>query len=511
MLSEGSPAFVTGGAGFIGATLVGLLRSRGVPVTVVDRVPFSSATRLAAFEGDDGFSYHAMALDDAARLERIVDGHTTFFHLAANTENRSDRADADADISHTVIGTTVLLQALAALPEATIVLASSQLVYAPGGAGERITEGSGALAPPTRFAAGKAAAEAFLHAHCREHDHSGATCRLANIVGPQMRRGIVHDLTAAVRADPARLEVLGDGRQTRSFLHVEDCAAAMMLAATQSEDYAIYNVCNEDAISAAEVAEIVADETVGERPKIGFTGGEGGWRGDVPTLRVWPEALLARGWQPSMDSREAVRSTAKAMLAAEPEPPPAVVAVQLRRPPAVERWQVLGCDSLYASQWVGLSLVSVKPPGRDPYDHHVVSLPPAVGIVLNCPEKGVLLLHRHRFITDSTGFEIPAGGIDDDESIEAAAGREALEETGWHVAGVERLLSCNVSDGVSDQRFHLVLARPDRYSGPPADLYEATSRAWVDRYEIRELIREGKVPGALSIVALLYALSFDRI
>ena len=510
MLSAGSPALVTGGAGFIGAALVGLLRSLGIPVTVVDRLPRESASRLAAFAEDDGFAYHAAALDDAARLERIVAGHTTVFHLAANTENRADRAGVDADVRYTVGGTTALLRALAVLPQATIVLASSQLVYAPADAGEWIGEESGSLAPATPFAAGKLAAEAFLHAHCREHDHRGAVCRLSNIVGPEMRRGIVHDLTEAARADPQRLQVLGDGRQTRSFLHVDDCAAAMVAAAA-SEDYAIYNVCNEDAISAGAVAEIVADQVTGRRPEIVFTGGDSGWRGDVPTLRVRPEALLEAGWRPSMSSSEAVRSTARAMLAARAEPVPAVAETSAPRPIAAQRWEVLGSSSLYDSEWVGLSLVSVKPPGREPYDHHVVELPPAVGVVISCPDKGVLLLHRHRFITDSSGFEVPAGGIDAHESVEAAAEREALEETGWHLRGVEPLVSCNVSDGVSDQRFHLVLAEPDRYSGPPVDLYEATSQAWVERSRIRELIRDGEVPGALSIVALLYALSFGRI
>lgn len=510
MLSAASPALVTGGAGFIGASLVGRLRSLGVPVTVVDRVPRASASRLTAFEGDEGFAYHAIGLDDAERLERVVAGHSTFFHLAANTENRADRAEVDADVGHTVATTTALLRAIATLPRATIVLTSSQLVYAPAGPGEWITETSGTLAPPTPFAAGKVAAEAFLHAHCREHDHRGAVCRLANIVGPQLRRGIVHDLTASVQADPKRLRVLGDGRQTRSFLHVEDCATALVAAAVHTEDYAIYNVSNEDGISAATVAEIVADEVEGQRPEVDFGAEEVGWRGDVPTLRVRPEALLATGWRPSMGSRGAVRSTVKALLAAEAEAMPVAIA-RSGDPPPVQRWEVLGRQALYESEWVGLSLVSVRPPGREPYDHHVVSLPPAVGVVISCAEKGILLLHRHRFITDSTGFEIPAGGIDERESVEAAAAREALEETGWQLTGIERLISCNVSDGVSDQRFHLVLARPDRCLGPPVDGHEATSQTWVHRGRIRELIRDGEVPGALSIVALLYALCFDRI
>jgi UDP-glucose 4-epimerase len=510
VLNTDSAALVTGGAGFIGAALVGRLRTLGIPVTVLDRLPLEDAHRLARFASEEGVTYHAVALEDAARLERIVGGHSTVFHLAANTENRADRAEVDADVTQTVAGTTALLRALAAGPETTIVLASSQLVYAPGSADEPITEETASLAPPTPFAAGKVAAEAFLHAHCSEHGHRGVVCRFANIVGPGMGRGIVHDLTAAVRAGD-HLHVLGDGRQTRSYLHVEDCAAALIAAATAGEDDAVcnvYNVCNEDEISAATVAGIVAEEVDGERPAIRFGGGERGWRGDVPTLRLRARALRGLGWRPAMDSAEAVRLTARALLAAPPEPPRPVAPEPV---PVAERWEVLNSRSLYESKWVGLSLVKVRPPGREPYDHHVVSLPPAVGVVVGCPRRGILLLHRHRFITDSAGFEVPAGGIDPHESVEAAAEREVLEETGWRLRGVERLVSCNVSDGVSDQRFHLVLARPGRHSGPPVDAHEATSQAWFRPGRVRGLIREGEVPGALSIVALLYALSYDRV
>jgi UDP-glucose 4-epimerase len=489
-------ALVTGGAGFIGAVLVRQLREGGVPVTVIDRLPRAAARRLRDLEGDDGLTYIEAGLDDADLLAAVLAGHRTVFHLAANTENRADRAGADADVEGTVAGTAALLRALAPDAGTTVVLTSSQLVYAP--AADPISERTGRLAPATPFAAGKVAAEAFLAAHCREGGHRGVVCRLSNIVGPGMGRGVIHDMVSGLRDEPDRIRVLGDGRQTRSFLHVEDCAAGLIAATTGgTDDLAVYNVCNLDALSAATVAEIVAEEVDGPPPEIEFAGGENGWRGDVPTLRVRPEALLETGWRPAADSRAAVRATVRAMLAA--------------RGSEVERWQVLARKPLYDSEWAGLSLVTVKPPGQEPYDHHVVALPAAVGVVVSCAEKGVLLLRRHRFITDSVGYEVPAGGLEKTESIEAAAAREVLEETGWRLAEAERLVSCNVSDGVSDQRFHFVLGRPEEYVGPPVDGHEADSLDWVEPGRVRDLIGAGEVPGALSLVALLYAMSFDRI
>lgn len=180
-------------------------------------------------------------------------------------------------------------------------------------------------------------------------------------------------------------------------------------------------------------------------------------------------------------------------------------------PPPVRRWEVLGRRPIYTSRWISLALLRVAPPGREPYEHHVAEISDAVGVVLWHPEQGVLLLHRHRFITDTVGYEIPAGGIDEGETVEQAAAREVLEETGWTVQGVEPLLSRNASDGVSTQRFHFVLARADRFHGEPRDDHEATSRVWVDRSQLNELISDGSIPGALSTVALLYALQFGRI
>jgi 8-oxo-dGTP pyrophosphatase MutT (NUDIX family) len=179
--------------------------------------------------------------------------------------------------------------------------------------------------------------------------------------------------------------------------------------------------------------------------------------------------------------------------------------------PPVRRWEVLGRRSLYESKWISLSLLRVVPPDREPYEHHVAEVADAVGVVLCHAEKGVLLLHRHRLITDTVGYEIPAGGIDDGESIEQAAAREVLEETGWTVRDMVPLLFCNASDGASDQRFHFMLAHTDRFLGEPTDDYEASSRVWVDRARISELIGDGSIPGALSTVALLYALHFGHL
>src|SRR5437899_5095255 len=123
------------------------------------------------------------------------------------------------------------------------------------------------------------------------------------------------------------------------------------------------------------------------------------------------------------------------------------------------RWMVHGERSVYASPWVSLTLVDVEVPGGERFDHHVVRVPnEAVGTIVTDTDRRVLLLWRHRFITDTWGWEIPAGGVDPGEAPEAAAAREVLEETGWRVADVRRQVTFHPSNGLSDQRFHIFVA-----------------------------------------------------
>ena len=124
------------------------------------------------------------------------------------------------------------------------------------------------------------------------------------------------------------------------------------------------------------------------------------------------------------------------------------------------RWIVHGERALYSSPWVGLRLADVEIPGGERFEHHVVRVPrEAAGCVVHDPERGVLLLWRHRFITDTWGWEIPAGAVDDGETPAEAAAREVREETGWRPGPVEHLVTYQPSNGLSDQRFNVFLAR----------------------------------------------------
>jgi 8-oxo-dGTP pyrophosphatase MutT (NUDIX family) len=171
----------------------------------------------------------------------------------------------------------------------------------------------------------------------------------------------------------------------------------------------------------------------------------------------------------------------------------------------VTQWRIHGERSLYESDWVSLRLADVELPDGTRFDHHVIRIPYEVASLVVRDERGFLLLYRHRFITDSWVWEVPAGMVDEGETAAEAAAREALEETGWRPGPVRMLGSYHPTNGNSDQRFHVFAADgAERERDPEPNETERVE--WVPAEHIRKLIRDGMTDG-LSLTSLLWALS----
>jgi 8-oxo-dGTP pyrophosphatase MutT (NUDIX family) len=184
-----------------------------------------------------------------------------------------------------------------------------------------------------------------------------------------------------------------------------------------------------------------------------------------------------------------------------------------RREPedALMRWTVHGEEVLYESSWVRLVMTDIEIPGGERFGHHVVRTPaPAAGTVVFDPERGVLLLWRHRFITDTWGWEIPAGRVDEGESPERAAAREALEETGWRPGPVRWMTTYFPNNGLTDSTFHLYQADGATYVGEPTDPSESERVEWLTLDRLNDEIRGGRIGDGLSLTALLWWLQFER-
>jgi 8-oxo-dGTP pyrophosphatase MutT (NUDIX family) len=176
------------------------------------------------------------------------------------------------------------------------------------------------------------------------------------------------------------------------------------------------------------------------------------------------------------------------------------------------RWRVHGERPLYTSEWLNLRLADVELPDGTRLDHHVVRLPhPAVGVIISDSEHGgVLLLRRHRFITDTWGWEIPAGRVDPGETLEQAGERESIEETGWRPLDLDYLGFSHPTNGLIEQRFEFSLAQRGQQVGD-FDRIETESIAWFAPADVRTLIEQGEVPDGLSLTALGMAFTLGRL
>ncbi|SDI75948.1 NUDIX hydrolase [Nonomuraea jiangxiensis] len=174
------------------------------------------------------------------------------------------------------------------------------------------------------------------------------------------------------------------------------------------------------------------------------------------------------------------------------------------------RWLVHSERTLYADQWLDVRVADVELPDGRHLDHRLVRTAPGAGAVVTDDRDRVLLLWRHRFITDSWGWEIPIGRVEDGEMPEAAAAREFEEETGWRPGRLRPMLAIQPTNGLSDSLHHIYRADSATRIGPPADPHEAERVEWVPVARIRELIDGGHVVCGTSLSALLYLL-VDRV
>lgn len=174
------------------------------------------------------------------------------------------------------------------------------------------------------------------------------------------------------------------------------------------------------------------------------------------------------------------------------------------------RWVVHGERAVYQSPWVSLALVDVEVPGGERFEHHVVRMPgEASGVVVHDHAR-VLLIHRHRFITDSTGWEIPAGRVEPGEDPLHAAERETLEETGWRPGPLSLLFSYFPSIGLLDQKFNVYLAGGAEHAGDPPDASESDRVEWMPVTQLPGLMRDGEIADGYSLTALLWFLQLGR-
>lgn len=313
---QGKRFFVSGGAGFIGGHLVRALLKNTQTERVVVFDNFNSGQRPRIAPPDDRRIEVVTAnLNDLCAVGAAIAGCDTVFHLAANPDIARAVSQPDIDFWEGTYLTQNLLEAMRRNGVQKVFYMSGSGVYGEN-AGVAFAEDYGPCVPISTYGASKLACEALIAAYCHMFELTGRVFRFANIVGPRQTHGVGYDFIRRLAVDPTRLRILGDGNQNKSYIHVEDVIEAIRVADTQAKGrYEVFNVATDDCITVRQIAD-AAVKISGLDPaeiKYEFSGGDRGWKGDVPVVRLDCSKLKALGWRAKRGSAAAVTEAMKAM------------------------------------------------------------------------------------------------------------------------------------------------------------------------------------------------------
>ncbi len=257
---------------------------------------------------------------DRDDMVAAFDGVSTVFHLAANADVRLAAVDQEIDLRQGVESTANALHAAVKVNASRFIFASSSTVYGEATA-IPTPEEYGPLHPISLYGAAKLGAEGFVTAYAHSFGLRCWIYRFANVIGPRVTHGVIVDFLEKLRRDRTRLEILGDGRQAKSYLTVRDCVDGILHGLDHATDHVnLYNLGTDDVITVRRIAEIVIEELGIQNVRLEFTGGDRGWKGDVPRMHLSCTRLKNLGWKPSHSSEEAVREAIRSLRAERWQP-----------------------------------------------------------------------------------------------------------------------------------------------------------------------------------------------
>jgi len=306
---------VTGGAGFIGSHLVERLLLDN-EVTVLDNFSSGRIEFLEPYRDIPDFHLLTGDLMNPKILDNAVSGKDFIFHLAANPDVKLGSEDTHVHLEQNVLATYNLLEAMRKNDVRQMAFTSTSTVY--GEASEVPTpEDYGPLLPISLYGASKLSCEALISSYCHTFQMQSWIYRFANIVGERGTHGVLVDFIRKLRENPGKLEILGSGKQRKSYLEVKDCVCAMIHAVEHSTgEVNVFNIGSEDSVDVTEIADIVVGQMGLDGVEYNYTGGiDGrGWRGDVKLMLLSIEKIKMLGWSPELGSARALEVAVKALL-----------------------------------------------------------------------------------------------------------------------------------------------------------------------------------------------------
>jgi len=311
---------VTGGAGFIGSHLVDKLMERGYKVRVVDNLSAGRLENLIKWLGHANFEFVKGDLREINVASQALRDIDAVFHLAANPEVRIGSQKPGEIYENNVTVTYNLLEAMRRYGVGKLVFASSSTVY---GEARKIPtpEDYSPLEPISIYGASKLACEALISGYAHTFKMKSLILRLANIVGERSNHGVIYDFILKLKRNPRTLEILGDGNQKKSYLHISDCIEAILHLYDRFDKeealYDVYNVGSEDWMLVKEIADMVVKGLGLKNVEYKFTreveGGRG-WPGDVKTMLLDIRKAKSKGWKPKLNSRQAIEKAVRELI-----------------------------------------------------------------------------------------------------------------------------------------------------------------------------------------------------
>jgi UDP-glucose 4-epimerase len=309
---------IVGGAGFIGSHFADILMADDTTeaVSIYDNFSSGHDWHIAHHFNDPRFNVVRADIADTDRLCETLSGHQVVIHLASNPDIAAAVSDPDIDFREGTVLSRNVVEAMRKTNCRRILYASGSGVYGDFGETE-VVEDQPAMRPISTYGASKYASEHLISSYCFMFGLSACCFRFGNVVGPRQTHGVGYDFVRKLRDDPSQLGILGDGQQSKSYIHVEDTVAAVLLAHRQcSDDFNVFNVATGDYITVTEIADLAVAALGLDKQDVEYrySGGDRGWKGDVPVIRLNTDRIKALGWACQNSSTQAIERSLEALL-----------------------------------------------------------------------------------------------------------------------------------------------------------------------------------------------------
>ncbi|MBR9703220.1 SDR family NAD(P)-dependent oxidoreductase [Candidatus Woesearchaeota archaeon] len=307
-------AFVTGGAGFIGSHIVDKLVELGAEVTIYDN--FCTGQRKYIEHHADNSKVTIVEADvlDLEKLEAAIKGHDFVFHLQANADVRRGITKTRTDLEQNTIATWNVLEAMRKNGIKSIMFSSSATVY--GEPSVFPTPEDYTPLQTSLYGASKYSGEAMMQAYCEYYDMTAYIYRFVSWIGERYSHGVIFDFIKKLKANPKELEVLGDGKQQKSYLDVTDGVAGIFHGIEHgTERVNIFNLGHDDFMNVLDLADILVAGLGLSDVKYNMTGGSRGWKGDSPIVHLDTTKLKKLGWKPKVSIEQGIKNTVSYLLA----------------------------------------------------------------------------------------------------------------------------------------------------------------------------------------------------